>query len=48
MLMQMQQQGCTGEQIQTAMTNLQKTMDKHQVIDHVEENVDALLAKLEG
>jgi excinuclease UvrABC nuclease subunit len=30
------------------MTNLQKTMDKHQVIDHVEENVDALLAKLEG
>lgn len=48
MLMQMQQQGCTGEQMQTAMQNMQKTMDKHQVIDHVEENVDALLQKLEG
>ena len=48
MLMEMQQQGCTGEQMQTAMQNMQKTMDKHQVIDHVEENVDALLQKLEG
>jgi len=44
----MQSQGASGEQMQAAMNMMQTKIEKHQVIDHVEDNVDALLAKLEG
>jgi hypothetical protein len=30
------------------MNMMQTKIDKHQVIDHVEDNVDALLSRLEG
>lgn len=48
MLMQLQQSGATPEQMSNAMTMMQTKIEKHQVIDHVEDNVDALLTRLEG
>ena len=34
-------------QITSAMSRMQTKLDKHQVIDHVEDNIDTLLARLE-
>ena len=47
MLMQMQTSGATSTQITSAMSRMQTKLDKHQVIDHVEDNIDTLLARLE-
>lgn len=47
MLMQMQTSGATTTQITSAMSRMQTKLDKHQVIDHVEDNIDTLLARLE-
>ena len=48
MLQQMQMSGATAVQMTNAMNMMQNKIDKHHVIDHVEDNVDSLLAKLEG
>lgn len=48
MLQNMQSSGASGEQMLAAMNTMQNKIEKHQVIDHVEDNVDALLSRLEG
>jgi nitrate/TMAO reductase-like tetraheme cytochrome c subunit len=43
----MQTSGATSTQMTSAMSRMQTKLDKHQVIDHVEDNIDTLLARLE-
>jgi kinesin family protein 3/17 len=47
MLLQMQTSGATSAQMSSAMSLMQTKLDKHHVIDHVEDNIDTLLARLE-
>jgi microcompartment protein CcmL/EutN len=46
--MQMQMSGATSAQMGAAMTMMQTKLDRHHVVDHVEDNIDTLLARLEG
>lgn len=48
MLQQMQMSGATAAQMNTAMLAMQRQHSTSQAVTHVEENVDTLLAKLEG
>jgi kinesin family protein 3/17 len=48
MLMQMQMSGATSAQMGAAMTMMQTKLDRHHVVDHVEDSIDTLLARLEG
>jgi len=44
----MQSSGATSEQMGAAMTMMQTKIEKHNVIDHVEDNVDTLIKRLEN
>jgi hypothetical protein len=44
----MQMSGATSAQMGAAMTMMQTKLDRHHVVDHVEDNIDTLLARLEG
>lgn len=48
MLQQMQNSGATSAQMTSAMTMMQTKLEKHHTVDHIEDNVDSLLARLEG
>jgi hypothetical protein len=47
MLMGMQSTGASPAQMTGAMATMQEKIAAHQVVDHVEDNVETLLAKLE-
>ena len=47
MLQDMQMTGASPAQMTGAMAMMQEKMTAHQVVDHVEDNVETLLAKLE-
>lgn len=46
LLQQLQQSGATPAQMTSTVQAMQQKMERHQVIDHVEDNVDTLLARL--
>lgn len=39
--------GATSAQMTNAMNMMQKKIEGHHVIDHIEDNIDTLLARLE-
>lgn len=43
----MQQSGATTQQMTSAMTVMQNKLNAHHVVDHVEDNIETLLARLE-
>lgn len=40
--------GASPAQMTSAMTLMQTKLERHHTVDHVEDNIDTLLARLEG